>query len=181
MPAVPTNRSLVTVDNTPLEVVVGGAWPGVHKERITFARHFVDVTNGDLTQHAGVVSGQDEQLGAALNGIQIRRVVPEPPMFVRRATIDWLAALNAQSYDIVRGDLGALRATGDLGASVDICLAQDRPGYLLPYATEPGPGDGHWFLVRGVSNDTPLTWNSAGGGQAGDRDAALDGAPGSCL
>jgi hypothetical protein len=54
---------------------VGGAWPGSHAELISYSRHVAVVgALGDLDLHSGIVPGAEPTLGAALNGLQIRRV-----------------------------------------------------------------------------------------------------------
>jgi hypothetical protein len=54
---------------------VGGAWPGHHGLLVSYSRHVAVVSAaGDLDLHSGIVPGADEQLGAALNGLQVRRI-----------------------------------------------------------------------------------------------------------
>ena len=54
---------------------VGGVWTGQHAELVSYSRHFAVVApSGDLDLHSGIVPGADPLLGAALNGLQIRRI-----------------------------------------------------------------------------------------------------------
>ncbi|MCA9291312.1 MAG: hypothetical protein KDA25_09290 [Phycisphaerales bacterium] len=59
-------------------VIVGGPWPGQHEPGVTYSRHVAEVTTGLLRVHSGIVPGADPALGAAMNGVQIRRLVDVP-------------------------------------------------------------------------------------------------------
>jgi hypothetical protein len=81
MPAQPTVMAYTSVDQEPgfPHLVVGGAWPGQHQELISYSKHTDTVgANGNLYMHSGVVPGGSLQNGAAINGVQIRRIVPNP-------------------------------------------------------------------------------------------------------
>ena len=78
MPLEPTVDSLTNIDQEPgnPHVSVGGAWNGSHEEGVTFSRHLVPVgANGILNMHSGLAPGANPSLGAALNAVQIRRIV----------------------------------------------------------------------------------------------------------
>lgn len=140
------------------------------------------MTNGNLYPHSGVPAGGDYDIGASLNGIQLRLMGVEPPLFVSRAALSWLTGLDAQRYDVVRGDLGLLLSNGgDFTEATEECLANDRQSTQLPYSIDPVPGVGHWFLVRGVtSTGDNLTYDSPGCSQVGLRDDEIDAALDSC-
>jgi len=92
---------------------------------------------------------------------------------VDKTALAWNAVAGAAHYDVVRGNLQALR-TGDMGASVETCLADDEPSMLLADPDQPPPNSGFWMLVR---------WNLADiAGSYGDaeRDLSLNGSSGSC-
>ena len=94
---------------------------------------------------------------------------------------EWLPSLNAARYDIVRGDLGTLIATGgDFTAAVEACLGDNESGTSLPWTIDPDPGEGHFFLVRGAGQFGSFTWNAPGGAQVGDRDPEIAAAPATC-
>ncbi|HXV76496.1 MAG TPA: hypothetical protein VD788_09270 [Candidatus Polarisedimenticolaceae bacterium] len=77
-------------------------------------------------------------------------------------------------YDLVRGDLAALRANGgDFAAAIDECLADDAEGAAFPYALAPEPGQGFWFLSRRASDALGETYDSGGLGQLQDRDEPI--------
>jgi len=161
---------------------VGGAWPGAQTENVTYARHFIQVTSAAwLRGHSGVPSGGNYTIGAALNGVQIRRLEVQPPLFVDRGQLVWLASLNATSYDVVRGDLGTLHATGgNFSLATLECLANNLADTKLAYTALPAPGQGDWFLVRGVGAGGPMTWDEPGTSQVGARDGEINAAPPTC-
>ena len=70
-PGDPSNFSPARVDfATPGPTNVGGAWPGIHVERTTFARHTITIANNRIALHSGTYNGGPFQSG--INGIQIR-------------------------------------------------------------------------------------------------------------
>jgi hypothetical protein len=172
----------VRVDNNPTVKTVGGAWTGAQSENVTFARLFVDIpSGGTMGTHSGVPPGGNFTIGAALNGIQIRRLVAEPSLFVERAQLTWLASLGATSYDVVCGDLGTLHSTGGNFTLATVqCLANNLADTHLPRAVAPSAGNGEWFLVRGVGASGPLTWNEPGGSQVANRDPGIAASPAAC-
>ena len=79
MPAQPTIMSRTHVDQEPGSPyqLVGGPWPGHQQEHISYSRHIATVSaNGTLGLHAGVPPGGSFTIGAAMNAVQIRRIVP---------------------------------------------------------------------------------------------------------
>ena len=128
--------------------------------------------------HSGIPSGGNPNPGAALNGVQLRRLVPQPPLFVDRDRLVWLSSLDATHYDVVSGDLNTLRSSGgNFVVATDPCLVDDSTALTLPQTEAPAPGEGRWFLVRGGA----FTWNSPGTDQVGDRDPQLAAAGSACL
>ena len=70
LPGQPGVKSRTRQDEAPSTQDVGGAWPGMHAEGITYARYVVTVgADGVLPAHSGLVPGAPD---AALNGVQIR-------------------------------------------------------------------------------------------------------------
>lgn len=181
MPGQPATQSNVHIDTNPNYSLVGGSWPGLHTENVSYARHVVQVTNGFLGPHSGVPAGGSYAIGAALNGIQLRLMGVEPPLFVSRSQLSWLPALNAESYDLVRGDLRLLHDSGgDFSVATEQCLADDYPSTVLEHSEAPAPGEVVWFLARGVSSTGSLTYDSPGSSQVGSRDDEIAAAEGSC-
>jgi hypothetical protein len=67
------------------------------------------------------------------------------------AGLTWGPPACSPGYDIVRGDVGALRASGgDFSTATAECLADNHAGTTFPYVATPSPGAASWFLVRRV-------------------------------
>jgi hypothetical protein len=93
---------------------------------------------------------------------------------VTRTGLSWTPLAIADAYDVIAGDLATLRASGgDFTAATQICLAENQPGTALPHATDPGPGAGLWFLVRGAAGAVNLSWDTFTSDQVGSRDAEI--------
>jgi len=83
--------------------------------------------------------------------------------------------LTATSYDVVRGDVGMLRASGgDFTAAIDSCVANDWPATSVTAGGPPLTGEGFFYLVRGVNCGGVGSYDSGGGDQVGLRDAEID-------
>ena len=85
MPNHPTQLAKVRYDFDQVhQPFIGGAWPGQHVEGVTYARHVVNVTTGFMGGHSGNVFEGNLEIGAALNGMQIRRLddCPAAPSIV---------------------------------------------------------------------------------------------------
>jgi hypothetical protein len=111
-------------------------------------------------------------------------------------TVEWLPhASGGHSdvrYDLVRGDLAALVAGGDFTGSVETCVADDHTNVnVLFIDDDPAPGEGQWFLVRGVwvTPDLlihPMTYDTwvvdvpSGAGQHETRDPGIGASPLTC-
>ena len=85
MPEQPGVLNRTNVDEEPGNPhhLVGGKWTGHHEEFVTYSFHTAEVaatgpTAGRLGMHSGVPIGGDLGVGAALNGVQIRRL-PDCP------------------------------------------------------------------------------------------------------
>jgi hypothetical protein len=90
---------------------------------------------------------------------------------------------GASTFDLVRGDLDALRATsGDFGAALDAlpggenaCLANNTSSLSFndPYG-DPAPGSGIFAILRAVTTACPAEGTlDDGGAQVGSRDAEV--------
>jgi hypothetical protein len=76
-------------------------------------------------------------------------------------TVRWAHEMPSDmTFDVVRGDLGVLRASsGDFTAATNACLADNASGLSVPSGAAPEAGQGFWYLVRA---------NVAAGGSYGD-------------
>ncbi|MCP3981184.1 MAG: hypothetical protein GY716_17940 [bacterium] len=102
---------------------------------------------------------------------------PYPELSVAMTELTWSAAEGADNYDVVCGDLTALRGSGgDFGGSTDECIAAEAPATSTTYDQTPAQGTAVWFLVR----DHAGSYDSAGSAQAGSRDDEIDSAGPAC-
>lgn len=89
----PNNPNLLNrmrVDNAnPGPLWVGGTWPGLHQETVTYSVHTVTPTNGVIGMHAGQQSANYQ---SGINGIQIRQLNACPG--------DWNASGQATVEDV---------------------------------------------------------------------------------
>lgn len=93
----------------------------------------------------------------------------------------WTSVTSAITYDVVRGDVDTLLSSdGDFIVATDACLGDDMVGTELSYSETPAPGQGHWFLVRGISSSGPMTYQTLVGDQVGLRDDEINASSASC-
>ena len=85
MPALPEIIAKTRVDEEPGMPLsfVGGEWTGEHELGVSYSFHLAEVAAsgpqaGKLGLHSGVPAGGDFDIGAALNGFQIKRIVDVP-------------------------------------------------------------------------------------------------------
>lgn len=94
--------------------------------------------------------------------------------------LGWTASAYASAYDALEGGLSTLRV-GGIAASVRRCLADGTPERtLLVDAPDPAPGDGDWYLVRGVIGLCQGTWEESAPAGSVARDAAIAATAGVC-
>ena len=95
--------------------------------------------------------------------------------------VGWSPVPDAQTYDVVAGDLGVLHyANGSFTASVLMCVASNTAETSVDFARTPSPGYGYWILVRGDNTEGSGTYDSGAASQAASRDAGIDASPNSC-
>ena len=131
---------------------------------------------GRLTGGTYVLGG-----GFLVEGAVCRAPAGTPPLSLDKLGTDlvelgWGALPSAAAYDVLSGDLAALRnSNGDYTASVVTCEADDLNDTSLVLAAA---GDS-WFLVRGVSCASGM-YDSGGPGQIGSRDPEIELSGASC-
>ena len=106
---------------------------------------------------------------------------PQVGLAVDSGELFWSPVGTATGYDVVRGDLGVLLATGgDFAASTLGCLANDltQTGLLEP--TDPETGTGFWYLVRAVMPVGRDTYDSGSASQIRSRDPGINASAQSC-
>jgi hypothetical protein len=123
-PGEPERMCPLRVDfGTPGPTPVGGAWPGIHTETVTYARHLVTPTNQRIGLHSGTPSGYFQ---SGINGIQIRKVgpVPVPPggtagtTRIQRVTPNPSGALQQIEFTLARPAPGGALEILDLAGRV---------------------------------------------------------------
>lgn len=94
-----------------------------------------------------------------------------------KQTISWTAQARADSYDVVKGDVYALfDSGGDYSSTLIACLGNDLAAGEVTDPAVPVPGGGFYYLVRVArvcGGGGPGTYDSAGPGQVGSRDAEI--------
>jgi len=102
--------------------------------------------------------------------------------FLDRATLQWTAQPGASSYDVVKGDLTALRAgQGDFSGSILACLENDRTEEWADASEPPPLGGGFYYLYRSVGcEDLGGTYDTEGSGQQGSRDSGINASADAC-
>jgi hypothetical protein len=92
----------------------------------------------------------------------------------------WQPVAAASGYDVVRGDLDTLRATGgDFSAATEDCIANDVTDLQVVEPAHPLPGQAHWFLVRATTGMGHGSYDGAVS-QAGPRDPGINASPFGC-
>jgi hypothetical protein len=114
--------------------------------------------------------------------------VPPPVQLVQvdaggpsEPTFAWNALADATGYDVLRGNLGELRASGgDFTQAPDACLGEDIPDTFID-DFDPVPSfDGFWYIVRPVNCGGNGSYESGAMTQDGLRDAEANASPQAC-
>jgi hypothetical protein len=131
--------------------------------------------------------GWQTRIGAfKLNGCATCPLVGPPSLSVDRGTggldLSWSATANAGVYDVVEGALSTLRDTGgDFMSATARCLSHNLPATSLQVEeADPAPGQGFWYIVRGVSNGCLGTFDEPGSSQSGSRDDEINSSLSGC-
>ncbi len=90
----------------------------------------------------------------------------------------WTDVLQADRYDVVKGNLQTLRSTGgDVTSTLLGCIEDDRRDARSGDSSEPSAGAGFHCLVRTQAACKSGTFNSGPQGQSGDRDSEIATSP----
>lgn len=94
--------------------------------------------------------------------------------------LDWTVLPDTTTYDVVRGELSVLRASGgDFSQATAECIADDEPTNSVTFAGDPAAGDAFWFLVRGADCGGG-TYETGSISQSGLRDAEIEASGSAC-
>jgi hypothetical protein len=95
--------------------------------------------------------------------------------------LTWPVTAGATGYDVVRGDVSALRLSdGNFSSSTDTCLVDNGPASNVLDSAIPTDDGGFWYLVRPVNCGGPGSFDGAGTHQIALRDPGINAAPSSC-
>ncbi len=98
-----------------------------------------------------------------------------------KQAMHWSDVLEADRYDVVKGDLQALRSTGgDFTSTLLGCLEDDSRDARSGDSSDPSAGEGFYYLVRAQAACKSGTFNSGPPGQSGDRDSEIASSPHAC-
>ena len=106
-----------------------------------------------------------------------------PTLTMQGNYLVWTPIPDAVSYDVIRGDLAILKSTrGDFTLATHECVDDDHVGTSMSYSAALSPGQGSWFLVRGVylAGMGNGTYDSGSSSQVGSRDAEIAASTGAC-
>ena len=98
-----------------------------------------------------------------------------------KSGMTWTATPGGTAYDVVKGDLAALRTSaGDFGSSLAACVENDSPDPASSDGGAPGPSEGHYYLVRTFGCAQSGTFDEGEASQQGLRDAEIEGSVNAC-
>ncbi|MFC2171433.1 polysaccharide-degrading enzyme [Acidobacteriota bacterium] len=99
-----------------------------------------------------------------------------------KTTFVWEGVDGSLSYDVVKGDLMALRAAGgDFSTSITTCLLGDGAVTQATDPDVPPPGGAFYYLVRASNcNPDPGTYDSRNTTPPYSRDPSIQGSPNAC-
>jgi hypothetical protein len=103
-------------------------------------------------------------------------------IFSSSSTFSWAQVFDALSYDVVKGDLAALRDTrGDFSLASPDCLQNNVPGNAAFDGDVPLAGEGFFYLVRAADSSCGFgTYDSLSSGLTTSRDEGIAASPNSC-
>ena len=149
---------------------------------------YVNVTTGELSGHAwgeniGWISFQSSGMHPYVMRTAWTCDPPpprpiDPPMLRLEkigpgALLAWTPVPEAVAFDVTWGFLGTLRATRDFFHATEGCLADNEIGTVALDPDIPAPGDGYWYLVRGVNCGGSGSYDSMAPEQIGPRDEPI--------
>ena len=103
------------------------------------------------------------------------------PLTVSRTLLSWDAVPGASGYDVLRGDLILLHDSGgDFSVATEVCLINNQTATSWGIPANPGPGEGHWFLIRKLEGSLNGTYDSGASSQIGSRDDEIDASGNDC-
>lgn len=167
---------LLAADSSRRLTVVRGTRPLLSAEADPYGAYYAQtVATADFDDDGLLDVAVTSSVGNSIS--LVRNVTAAAPRLVLNldgSMVEWLGVAGALGYDLVRGGLGALRATGgDFTSAPEACVADDLATTFIIAPGDPAPGDGWWFLARPVFESGPGTYDSGSPAQVGSRDAEI--------
>jgi hypothetical protein len=128
-------------------------------------------------------NGADDDCNGVVDDLPVPSPIPGVVLVPQDVVtlVSWTGVSNASTYDVVRGRVSSLLASGgNFTVATELCLANDQASIGVGDVTDPAAGDGLWYLVRGSSCGVAGTYHSGAPSQAGSRDAEIQAAPSHC-
>ena len=122
---------------------------------------------GLYAYHCHILEHEDHEMMRQFRTVDTIQVAVGP------STVTWTMQPGAEAYDVVRGDLVRLVATGGnfaLPVVTRECIANDWETTTVPDAILPAAGQGFWYLVRPVDTWGNGTYDSGYPSQVDQRD-----------
>ena len=136
--------------------------------------HFTDYT-GKFAYHCHILEHEDHEM------MRQFWAVGAVPLTVSKTLLSWGAIPGASAYDVLRGDLILLHdSAGDFSLSTEVCLINNQTATSWGIPANPGPGEGHWFLIRKLEGSMNGTYDSGTSSQIGSRDDGIDASGNDC-
>lgn len=115
--------------------------------------------------------------GFCIDTVMEVRARPTPRLRVDREFVTWDSGLEVVGYDVVRGNLSVLRATGGrFDLAIDACVADDLHDHAIEFPAMPRAGEGFFILARAGKS----TYDTGLSSQARSRDPGIAASPASC-
>jgi len=144
------------------------------------------VVGSDPVEHydSGLVSGPSDfpriditlsiHGGYCFDTVIDLRSRPAMQIAVSNTGLSWDAVPHTTGYDVVRGDLRALKNSGgDFAASTTNCVAGGTSSTSLIFTADPAPGEAFWFLARWVDGTSDDSYDADDPAQMGSCDADI--------
>jgi hypothetical protein len=122
---------------------------------------------GLFAYHCHIVEHEDHEMMRQFLAVESIRVD------VDRTEVRWSPRPGATGYDIVRGDLGQLRATGGnfaFGFVTETCVDSAVEGTSVGDTATPPDGEGYWYLVRAEDAGGQGSYDTGRASQVDHRD-----------
>lgn len=99
----------------------------------------------------------------------------ELDLAVDSSELNWSSNISLVSYDVISGDLLRLRTgEGQFATAVLACIVNDLADTVLAFSDTPAPGEGFWFLARGINAATQTSYDGWGVSQTAPRDDGIE-------